>query len=1145
MVLLTLIDDRNLSKDDVKSHSIWNLFYHMLISNSDLVTLQEHAGKLLIASETLQTWLESSYGDYLQFTNEATLAELRHYWSQYVSVDVSPKSKIDVSVRNGMSKRVKEIGTSTFAHGLRSAGFLWLSGLEVLSHTYRSYWKTGVAGGNTADCTKLGQKSHVNPMFAASSSPLGEFAVHYGSDPLLGFHLTETFRRLYHCGEKDSLAAQSDRLVEAAKTQFTDWCHAFSALVRSRRACVQLFSGEAVALCHQLQLGIGDASFYTKPWKLQPLRLDGHAGQIASRWPFSDRFDVIDTSNLGDHVGLINMIVATAPLLRTQATSVLCTESLLAASDDPTSSLSAVLGTDIVTFSLFIGLAPTGLLAGTTLEAVSNEAGLRSISSPVGIQQQSQYRLRIHWKSPYVQSSPAWLVSSDKEKTLKQVSVDADGLAAWLFSIYKKMFAKEDLSTLFSGLQSMQNKHYFTDMQRYTRAAVVALIRVLKTTVLTGWDRVMTTFLDMVESDRTLLVGSNSLQELNMHLALFGVWTLPVLAQGPRRIQKTFNLQLRPRSDVEGVLGRPDPPPIVYIILSVPRKSLEVFTSGPGKISSTPGIHVSVKQQSGDQQYENCFHSFHCYFGRAFQGGDDGGPDQFEEDDKGWLGSSDLVIMCPVPTFSLLTGPRSSLRICLALNTTPENMGLYTQKLGPLLTVFETAMDNRRRVSICEYPAFMNTKSSIASQQKWLQLHTIRTEAMTTATAMLDANHRAKKLAIRVVFIQGSEEAKALASGTSVSVAPASSSMVILQLGDAWSRRLVFPFPVQPSNSKTRIARKSCWIEVEAPIYVANQPDSFDMWTLVHSQPDGSLSLGSIPRVNLDVQPPISSTTKKDQSWLSLLMGGTLSETEKYLKDHDHDLSTHPKIDLKDSLNIIIQSVAGVHPKEAKGRPVQIFQLTLSRNQSCHTLIFVSGLHHDLDLGSVVLDAWVLPLTIERVQKLANGLQGLLSAKPPPVGVLLSGRESTLWKRLLPALAERCRTWNHKASCEYRTEGQIPLSTDEDQSPLCSCGEGKVTSSFTKVKQWAPFAQYVTRVAIAPVFPVPYMESLMRFPDPNVSTAPEPKVSTGRTLQKPECDNCKASSGQLLACGGCNKVRYCSKECQKAAWKAHKVRCKK
>ena len=618
-----------------------------------------------------------------------------------------------------------------------------------------------------------------------------------------------------------------------------------------------------------------------------------------------------------------------------------------------------------------------------------------------------------------------------------------------------------------------------------------------------------------------------------------------MLAQGPRRIQKTFHLQLRPRSNVEGILGGVDPPPIVYIILSVPRKSLNVFTTGPGKVSSTPGIHISVKQQFGEQQYENWFHTFHSYFGRATHGENDGNI-VFEEDHLGWLGSADLVIICPVPTFGLLTGPRSGIKVSLALNTNTENVGLYTSKLGPRLTVFETSVDDRRRVSICEHPPYLDISKSIDSQKNWLRRHSIQPEGKITVSTVLDSYHKATKLRIRTTFNVDSEEAEALVSGVSVAVAPASSSAVILKIGDSLNRSLVFPFPVQSSNCKTRVARKSSWIELEAPIHVAPQPDAFDTWTKVTTRADGTVSLGNIPRVNLDIQPAVPLTTKKDESWLNLLMGGTLSANEKYLKDHNQDLSIHPKSELKESLNIIIQSFAGYNPR-AMGQPIHIFQLTMSHNNSCHTLVFVSGLHHDLDLGSVVLDAWVLPLTHQRVQKLAPGIQNLMSAEPPPVGVSLSDRESTLWKRLLPALAERCRTWNHRASCEYRTKGEIPLSVEEDQSPLCCCGEGKVTSSFTKVKQWAPFAKYVTRIAIAPVFPVPYVESLMRFPDPNASNAPitASSATTTTTTQRQQCDSCNASSNKLLTCGGCGKVKYCSKECQKVAWKAHKVQCKK
>lgn len=183
---------------------------------SDLVILQEHTEKLLTASETLQTWLTSSYGDYMQFTNEATLRELRQYWIQYKTIDVS--GNINKIVRIGMLKRSKEIGTSSYLHGLRSAGPLWFSGMEVSGHSYRKYWETGVAGGNSMDSKALGEKGkgYANPMFAVSSAPSGVFAVHYGSEPLLGFNLAETFRVL-ECGKKLPLAAQSDRLSRGRK----------------------------------------------------------------------------------------------------------------------------------------------------------------------------------------------------------------------------------------------------------------------------------------------------------------------------------------------------------------------------------------------------------------------------------------------------------------------------------------------------------------------------------------------------------------------------------------------------------------------------------------------------------------------------------------------------------------------------------------------------------------------------------------------------------------------------------------------------------------------------------------------------------------------------------------------------------------
>ena len=45
-------------------------------------------------------------------------------------------------------------------------------------------------------------------------------------------------------------------------------------------------------------------------------------------------------------------------------------------------------------------------------------------------------------------------------------------------------------------------------------------------------------------------------------------------------------------------------------------------------------------------------------------------------------------------------------------------------------------------------------------------------------------------------------------------------------------------------------------------------------------------------------------------------------------------------------------------------------------------------------------------------------------------------------------------------------------------------------------------------------------------------------------LKKQPCANCKLEVGSRL-CSACHQIGYCSRECQKAHWKAHKVECKR
>ena len=376
-----------------------------------------------------------------------------------------------------------------------------------------------------------------------------------------------------------------------------------------------------------------------------------------------------------------------------------------------------------------------------------------------------------------------------------------------------------------------------------------------------------------------------------------------------------------------------------------------------------------------------------------------------------------------------------------------------------------------------------------------------------------------------------------------------------LRIGNDLSGSLYFPFHVNSSQPSLRIARKSSWVEVEVPIHTAPNPERFDSWTQLLFPKRHSLTLWAIPRVNLVLQPSISVKTKnaKDPSWIQLFLKPIFSDAEDALGQNS---SSPAKTSLKDTLRAIIASYVGLNP-HAGYRRMRVFQLTV--DGSCHTIIFANLLRHDLDLGSIILDACVVPFTFSMLPSLMSAMQKLREGYV--LGINLSKEESILWKKLIPALVERCRTWNHKSTCEYQRKGGVaPLSTEENETPLCSCGQGKdLPPGFAKEDggDWAPFAKYATRMALAPIFPVPYVEPSMSelrqllgakgigglsslAPSSSTTSAAASSISGSAREQ---CDQCGSGQGPFKKCARCGTVRYCNQECQKAAWRAHKRFC--
>jgi len=226
---------------------------------------------------------------------------------------------------------------------------------------------------------------------------------------------------------------------------------------------------------------------------------------------------------------------------------------------------------------------------------------------------------------------------------------------------------------------------------------------------------------------------------------------------------------------------------------------------------------------------------------------------------------------------------------------------------------------------------------------------------------------------------------------------------------------------------------------------------------------------------------------------------------------------------IKDTIHALFVRSSGIQ----EGPPMRLFALRDEQTNNSDTVFFISNLRFDLASHTIVCDGYVLPLTQDLLIKTERPFAKLVH-EGDMVHIKTFNGEIQAWKQLLPALVERCRTsWEHGIDCDYRSQGRIPLTREMEFDPLCSCGRGKDTEGMMKQALWRPFAPYVTRIALSPLFAVSYLEKIARDP-----TAHKCFVCRGKGKPK------------LMSCKGCWKVRYCSEACQKNHWKVHKPQCK-
>lgn len=1139
-----LID--GISEED--THELWTLYYHLYVNKASLDVLQRQIKKLVEASGSQETWRASPYGSAVKFCDAATFSDFRSLLTKYTAaIESADDSKGLQAFRSSLNRSSSHIskGTSVIT-GFRSGAPCGIQACADLPEVFRHFWETGTTD---AAAPKPG---YPNPLFSSSVSQ--NVLLHYGTDPTLGFHLAAAYAPLaqtspIRIGEKVAGAFKS---MTAARAQFSEWSKALREKLLNKSITLRFITADALAFGHTLQhcaaTGELSAHWYRRQMEMKKLELDLVEYGPKGNAPRS--FNAIDTSNLADHVGALNLLVAAGPLLRAVPSSTLFTELLIRREASTKDILDKILCGHAPTMSLLLGLGPVEYLTNATASSSADEMLLNTVFT---------YQKDMEGEATQLRTTMSW-------KTIDQfsglgrgggrVAVEPLQVAEIFLSVYQKMFHYEDAIALVGafnqhGRRAMNNSAY----PHFHRGSLVAILKLVKSRVITNWDAAARALFDKIANDKTLMLGSNYIQELGLHMHMAGLLTADWLVQG-----------LAGDPTIGGFSAWKPIPELVAVTLVVPREALgKLFASGS---SASPTLEISMRSSmAGPVQFQNLFADLQLGFGILRTKGSRTGGDftiAVDADSMGWEGKSPVVASFYAPAAALLVEPKTAF-IALHLQQTMQNVALYSKVVGSSLSIYETTLGNEQQVFITKhlpgqayYPVICDGTLPARERKQGKEMGSLSLsvdDAMGKATAI--TSH---------IDITSKEGKTLLAKQLPVEMRQAGYFAIEAVFGkNELVCRFQFPIPVDKTKIKSRIARKSSYIEVITPL-----PDPETSSILADFVFPSVLDLSTrvpvtlnIPHLSLDTLPILSVAEPKSIGWLNTLASFTFSAREKRLRkatqsapDATGGFSASTRLNFKESLFTLFMVASGL-----QGGQTGLFALDHPQRGGIHALIFVSALRLDGANGSVVADAAVLPFTVDLVTGGAVETFLLLLRSLECCSLKVDDGELELWKRALPALAERCRTWSHGEKCEYkRPRACIPLSVEHGKPVLCSCGQGKLPPAFTGLPEWETAARFATRVAISPTFAVPFVEELVDAAELGRAAATLKSSSSAAAadvqglggqvgaMSLSACRNCGAgpakNGGQLKKCARCREVAYCSVECQKKDWKKHRMECK-
>ena len=1062
--------------DEIDPAMVWSLFYGKVVDKFCLNILISCAANLHAVGTSLDEWHRTPFGEIIRFCDEQTYSIVCQIWAVYA------KGKVNEAAASKM-----EESHNQFSAAIQKTGVIMTAATQAQPCTEHSFANRKTHSDIALAYTSRGQTPasiysakgglSTNPMMYRGVDQIAD--LHYALDPTLGFHLALAYLR----GDSDSELGQSnykraetigsDKIYMTCFMQFKQWCRAFRELFILQKVKIYSFAGDMLDFCRAISK--------SRPSKLNFGKVVGNfsLGHIHLLPGMPLEYDVIDTSNVSDSIGLLNVLLACRGLLSQGLHSTISTDFL---NLDTKSSvgrdllLQEILGVDVSTFAAITGLS----LLGSATKITTSYANYFAHNPPEIISQSAGNRTYITLEWKYVRATDV------------RVNLESKDFVAVYTKIFRNMYGFSMNPGDFSeGIEIYMQKlkSELKGMKLFSTPSMQTFVQLVCIGVndLQATDR--STIPHLIQSIKNCEFGLqvNHEQDFLCWLSILGLLSpVDIFGMNERR----FNAHQLTRGTVDLSFFGSSPSEMILVKVLVPKC---IIKEKLDKLAC-PILEMSVQTMGTDDR----FASFHIgYVSERLitphaRSKFNRGCTRYECENfillEGNSSNYQYLVCSVIVPISCLIGDKA--QISLSVSTATYKRGpTANEVLGPSGLVYSASLHDTTKVSWTNYiPEKVISPDVMKCNKEYLCsncCHDLQGSIWSPLTAIVQDGHVTSfeskvDLANTNFFKDGN-----MGSCNPILLDNSNMLRISLQLAPGRNLKLSLPLALNVNNSTIQISRGKGYLKILLPFFKKSSCQSHVM--ISAEKDDVTLSderrysyIGS-SRALLNSMPKVDLTLNfKLNHWLYLLARSQLAVDERV--DNNTGM-TAASISMKNTIRqMILHAFNQGHDGEECRKRIRLFSFMI-KEIGCAIMVYVNSIRLNFDDGSIVIDAAVCVLTDDEMtndEKTSN--KRTVGSWCDGFGekstfINITDDELVLWKKALPIMNERTRNdWKHDKNCQYVSSGTdtIPLSSKICGQPvICRCGMGKGMqgSEFEKiVGKSNPVYQHFFRAAISPVF---------------------------------------------------------------------------